>query len=132
MVSNGLGDRILSVMLVLVIIISPIMMIRIVRHSEGNDMKNYAASTQTHVVGVYPNKMTDQTNDFFVDTKDNGLIYIEVDGEKGAYTHQESYADGNESLIRMSEASVNSLNAEKGRRSTYRRNIIIPMPVFGF
>lgn len=93
-------------------------------------MANYAMSTQEDVVGIYPNEMTDKISDFFVATKNNGVVYVEVAGEDGIYSNVTTPIEGNKGLTEMSQASLEMIQAEKEGKASKSNNRTTFVPMF--
>lgn len=81
-------------------------------------MANYAMSTQEDAVGIYPNEMTDKISDFFVATKNDRLVYVEVNGDDGYYSNVSTPVEENTELIEMSKASLEMIQAEKEEKAS--------------
>ena len=81
---------------------------------------DYLETTHDNVIGIYPNEMTKEHTDYFVATKDDGILYVEVNDSGKRFSHTSTPIEDNETLQEMSEASIKMKEAKtaRSRRTT--------------
>lgn len=87
---------------------------------EAQKIPNYLETTHDNVIGIYPNEMTKEHTDYFVATKDEGILYVEVNDSGENFSHTSTPIEDNETLQEMSEASIKMKEAKtaRSRRTT--------------
>ena len=122
-------DTFFSIMIGIGAFVMVVLLVSVLKENKDTaDIQLYAKSTQVDVVGIYPNTLTEQATDFFVATKNDGTVYVEVVEENGYYSHTETPVDGHESLMAMSQASLDEIQAEKTQENKSNTRIMfLPM-----
>lgn len=87
---------------------------------EAQKIPDYLETTHDNVIGIYPNEMTKEHTDYFVATKDDGILYVEVNDSGERFSHTSTPIEDNETLQEMSEASIKMKEAKtaRSRRTT--------------
>lgn len=92
---------------------------------QAQQIPDYLETTHDNVIGIYPNEMTKERTDYFVATKDDGILYVEVNDSGKYLSHTSTPIKDNETLQEMSEASIKMKEAKTARS---RRSTVLFLP----